>query len=366
MATHAVDESTAHALVSVDLELAQVAEQAELLYINGDEPGYTRKRRGRGFSYFDAAGKLVADPALRERFAELVIPPAWQDVWICADDCGHVLATGRDEKERKQYIYHPRWEEARNRAKFNRLIPFAEALPHLREQISQDLRKHNFPRQKVVAVAVSLMEETFIRVGNEEYAARNSTYGLTTLEEEHVDVHGSLITLDFVGKSGKEHEIELRNRRLARLMKRIEDLPGQRLFQYEDEAGDLCPISSHDVNEYVHEATGGPFTAKDFRTWGGTVLAAAALHSLGPSESERETKHNIVGAIKQVAERLGNTPAVCRQYYVHPAVLESYVDNTLFSAMRDVQESNFEESEYGLDLVETAVVQILHDALAAE
>ena len=363
MAKNKAETSAAHALVSVDLELAQVAEQAELLYINGDEPGYTRRRQGRGFSYFDAAGERVTDEALRERFAALVIPPAWQEVWICSDDCGHILATGRDEKGRKQYIYHPRWEEARNTAKFNRLIPFAEMLPRLRERLDGDLRKHGLSRRKVIAIAVSLMEETFIRIGNEEYASRNSTYGLTTLEDDHVEVHGSQITLDFVGKSGKEHEIHLRNRRLARLMQRVEDLPGQRLFQYEDEAGTLRPIGSGDVNAYIHEAMDGPFSAKDFRTWGGTVLATAALHSLGPSDGEQETKRNIVQAIKQVAERLGNTPAVCRQYYVHPVILESYADNSLFASVLTVQESDFVETKYGLDLVETAVLNMLREGL---
>lgn len=357
----------------------EIADRVKLVYVSDNEPGYRRARWGRGFTYYDSEGNRVKDEMVRERFAELVIPPAWEDVWICVRNDGHVQATGRDEKGRKQYIYHPRWEEARNRAKFDRMIAFGEALPALRAQVKADLRKRSMKREKVVAIAVRLMEETLIRIGNPEYAQQNGTYGLTTLQCDHVDVSGSNVTFEFVGKSHVEREITLRDRHLANLVRKCEELPGHQLFQFQDSDGIVYPIDSSHVNAYLREHMGGPFTAKDFRTWGGGVLAAAALYSIGSiakverkaegkaDEEESETARekrisaNIVAAVKQVAEGLGNTPAVCRQYYIHPAIFEAYRDDTLFEAMARAQESP-PESDSDLDVTEQAVLDVLHRA----
>jgi DNA topoisomerase I len=300
------------------------AKHAGLQYVSDEEPGYRRQRQGKGFIYVDPKGKRVTEDRLQARFDALVIPPAWADVWICRSPRGHLQVTGRDERGRKQYIYHPKWDEVRNEAKFSRMVPFAEALPLLRERCEQDLRKRGLPRDKVLATAVSLLDATLIRIGNDAYARENNSYGLTTLRDRHVEFDEGRCIFCFVGKSGKEHCVELTDKRLARIVRDCRDLPGQQLFQYQDESGERHSVSSQDVNAYLREITGEEFTAKDFRTWGGSVRAAVTLYEMGTADTEKAIKKNVTQMIKRVAAQLGNTTAVCRQYYVHPAVVEAY------------------------------------------
>jgi DNA topoisomerase-1 len=303
---------------------AEMAKQAGLVYVSDRAPGYGRRRAGRGFSFYDAKGNTVRDPRLRERFLALAIPPAWTEVWICRNPKGHLQAVGRDAAGRKQYIYHPAWAEIRSRVKYSKLLAFGEALPELRKQVARDLRKRSLTRGKVTALVIKLMEQTLIRIGNDEYARTNETYGLTTLLDDHAQIEGDTVTFEFRGKSGKAHSIALRNPRFARLVKQCQELPGQRLFQYWDEQGELAALTSTDVNNYLREATGYDFTAKDFRTWGGTLLAARRLRACEDCTDERAQTQAIQQMIKEVAEALGNTPAVCRAHYVHPAILDAF------------------------------------------
>jgi DNA topoisomerase-1 len=305
----------------------ETARAAGLRYVSDARPGITRRRAGRHFSYLGRDGEPVRDRATLRRIKALAIPPAWTDVWICPLENGHIQASGRDEKGRKQYRYHPRWQEVRDETKYHRMLLFGEALPGLRERVAADMARRGLPRQKVLATVVHLLDTTFIRVGNEEYARKNDSYGLTTLQNEHVDVHGATVRFRFRGKSGKEQEVELRDRRVATVIRRCQDLPGEELFQYVDEAGELRAVDSHEVNEYLRNATGQDFTAKEFRTWGGTVLAYCALRDSEAAGSAAQAKRTVAEAIRQVAARLGNTPAVCRKCYVHPAVLEAYLDS---------------------------------------
>jgi DNA topoisomerase-1 len=335
------------------------AKIAGLRYVHDDMPGIRRQRRGRGFSYVDPDGKLIDDPKERRRIESLVIPPAWTDVWICPLPNGHLQATGRDAKGRKQYRYHPQWSQTRSQTKYHRLLSFGEVLPLIRERIDQDLALRGLPRQKVLAAVVQLLETTCIRVGNKEYARANQSFGLTTLRDRHVDVSTSTIHFHFRGKSGQEHAFDLKDRRLAAIVKKCRDIPGYDLFQYLDEDGQRQTIGSGDVNDYLGEITGQEFTAKDFRTWGGTILAAMALYETGPYESETEAKKNIVQAIKEVAGCLGNRPATCRKYYVHPAVLDAYLDGTLFEKLQQALARAAGEPSAGLHPEETALMAIL-------
>jgi DNA topoisomerase-1 len=336
----------------------QVAKLARLRYVNDGEPGYSRKRKGRGFMYVDEEGVPVKDKALHGRFAALVIPPAWTDVWICARPNGHIQATGRDEKGRKQYIYHTRWGQVRNEAKFHHLCAFGEALPALRTQVEQHLRLRQLSREKVVALVVRLLDATLLRIGNMAYANENESYGLTTLQDEHTAVSGSTITFYFRGKSGKQQQVTLQDRRLARLVKQCQDLPGQDLFQYTADDGTYHTITSTDVNDYLHRHMGQAFTAKEFRTWGATVVAAETLATLGAAETEQEGKKNVVTAVKQAAQALGNTPTVCRQYYIHPAIFEAYLNGNLLTAVTAAQSGKMKSKE-GLTAMETAVLSLL-------
>ncbi len=338
-----------------------LAEAADLIYVSDSEAGFRRRRVGRGFTYIDPTGKRVTDPVLRKRFEALVIPPAWQDVWLCANPDGHLLATGRDEVGRKQYIYHPRWTALRDQAKYERLRLFGEALPQLRARIQRDLRKRTLTCEKVTALVVNLLEETLIRVGNEAYARQNETYGLTTLQDDHVAVNGTAIVFEFRGKSGKEHEIALKDRRLARLVQACQELPGQHLFQYLDANENICGLTSTQVNEYLRNVTGCDFTAKDFRTWGGTVLAARLLHRIGLGDTEKANERNIVQVIKEVAEKLGNTPAVCRQHYVHPAILTAYRNGQLPTIYVNITKSR-QKIVQALPADEAVVYAILRNA----
>lgn len=311
-------------LLEDDPEVA--AEMADLRYVSDDEPGIRRKRWGRGFTYLNPEGKHIKDPELRARFEALAIPPAWEDVWICTDERCHIQATGRDEQGRKQYIYHPRWEEVRQQTKFNRMILLGEALPALRQQIDQDLRKHGAPRQRVIAAVVRLLQETLIRVGNSQYARTNRSYGLTTLRMQHVALGTNKIHFEFEGKRGTQHIVDVTDARAARVVRRCQELPGQELFQYVDDEGRRRTVESADVNEYVRAATGADFTAKDFRTWGGTVRAVRELCDLGPAVDDSEGDEKVREMFERVSSTLGNTVAVCREYYIHPEVVDAYLE----------------------------------------
>lgn len=301
------------------------ARTAGLVYTQDDQPGIRRVRAGRSFRYLTARGRPVKTVDLK-RIRSLVIPPAWKDVWICPDPRGHLQATGRDARGRKQYRYHPRWREVRDETKYGRMIEFGRALPTIRRRTDVDLRRRGLPRPKVLAAVVKLLEKTFIRVGNDEYARDNRSFGLTTMRDGHVKVSGSTVQFLFRGKSGVEHALELDDRRVARIVKQCRDLPGQELFQYRDTRGAVVDVGSADVNAYLKDATGEAFTSKDFRTWAGTVLAAKLLRECDAVDSEARARKNIVDAIDQVAKRLGNTRAVCRKSYVHPAVIDAYLD----------------------------------------
>ena len=307
----------------------EAAKVAGLRYVTDNEPGIRRLKARGGFRYVDPDGQPVREPADLARIKALAIPPAWTNVWISTNSDGHLQATGRDDRGRKQYRYHPQWRETRDETKYGRMLEFGRALPRIRRRIERDLALPGLPREKVLAAVVELLELTLIRVGNEEYARANASYGLTTMRDEHVDVSPNLVTFVFRGKSGKEHEIGLRDRRLASVVRRCRDLPGQVLFQYLDADGAAHSIGSADVNAYLREVAGAEFTAKDFRTWFGTVLAARELLAAEPADTERERKQRIVRAVEAVSERLGNTPAICRKCYVHPVVIETYKDGRL-------------------------------------
>ena len=317
-------------------EVVASARAAGLRYVNDSLPGLGRRRKGKkSFTYFDAEGRAVTDADVVARVRSLAIPPAWEDVWICPFENGHLQATGKDARGRKQYRYHARFRQARDRSKYEHIIDFAQALPAIRRRVEADLMRPGLPKEKVLAAVVRLLEATLIRVGNEEYAKENHSYGLTTLRQQHVDVNGARIRFEFRGKSGVEHEIDLEDARLAGIVRQCHELPGQELFQYIDDAGDWHDVDSTHVNDYLHEIAGEEFTAKDFRTWSGTVLAAAALGALDGFSTAAQAKKNIVRAVESVAHKLGNTKAVCRKCYVHPAVFEGYLDGTLLPSLND-------------------------------
>lgn len=328
--------------------------------------GIERRRAGKGFYYVSSDGNRITDKAELNRIKALAIPPAWRDVWISPLAHGHLQATGWDAKGRKQYRYHPHWQQVRSQAKFNRMIAFASALPKIRQQTQSDLALRGLPRAKVLATVIRLLELTQIRVGNEEYATTNRSFGLTTMRDRHVDISGSKIAFKFRGKSGVEHDIELSNSALAKIIKRCQDVPGQELFQYLDEEGQRQPIDSGDVNDYLRSATGLDFTAKDFRTWSGTVLAAIELNELGAFETETQAKKNITQAIKDVAKQLGNRPATCRKYYVHPAILDAYQGGTLCQSMPRSTQQKTPTATQELQPEELVVLQLLKQHLVRE
>ena len=312
----------------VDQEELEAARAAGLRHVNDAMPGIRRLVHGGGFVYRDAGGTPVRDKETLARIRALTIPPAWTGVWICASERGHVQATGRDARGRKQYRYHAKWRKIRDEAKFGRLIDFAEALPGLRRRVLRDMKLPGLARGKVIATVVRLLDKTLIRVGNDEYARDNGSYGLTTMRAKHTTVSGSTVRFEFKGKSGKMHSVDVNDARAARVVRVCRELPGYELFQYLDEEGERRTVGSEDVNDYVREVTGQDFSAKDFRTWAGTVFCATALANVGGFETEREAKANVGDAIKAVAALLGNTPAVSRACYVHPELLNSYVDGT--------------------------------------
>ncbi len=342
------------------------AKEAGLRYATDDKPGIQRKRAGTGFRYLDPEGRPVRDRETLARIKSLVIPPAWEDVWICLLPLGHIQATGRDEKGRKQYRYHPRWRAVRDGTKYSRMMAFGRALPKIREQADRDMALPGLPRRKVLAAVVRLLEGSLIRVGNDEYAKSNHSFGLTTMRDKHVALEGATIQFAFRGKSGVHHEIDIHDRRLARIVARCQELPGQELFQYLDEDGKAQDVASADVNEYLREITGSEFTAKDFRTWAGTILAALALQEFETFDSQAQAKKNVVRAIERVAERLGNTPTVCRKCYVHPAVLEAYLDGSMIDSLRQRADQEMKKSLGDLKPEEAAVLALLQNRLARE
>ena len=301
---------------------------AGLRYVTCNSPGFERRKAGKGFVYLDVDGAPIRDKDMLRRIRSLVLPPAWEKVWICPAANGHLQATGIDARGRRQYRYHPEYRQIRNHTKFHRMLAFAKALPGIRRE-RPDLKLPGLQRDKVVATVVRLLETTFIRVGNEEYARENSSFGLTTLRDRHVQIEGDSLRFHFRGKSGKVHNVTIEDKRLARIVRDCRDIPGYELFQYHDEFGETHSVDSSDVNGYLREITGEEFSAKDFRTWAGTVLTALALAEKGPAESQSEAKKNIVDAIRRTAARLGNLPATCRNYYVHPAVLDAYLEGSL-------------------------------------
>jgi DNA topoisomerase I len=352
------------AQIEVVTDAVDVAEDAGLRYVSDDQPGYTRKPKGDDSEYFDTDGKPIRDETRLLRIRRLAIPPAYRDVWISPSPNGHIQATGRDARDRKQYRYHERWREARAENKYDRMLVFGEALPKIRRQVNKDMGLRDLPQKKVLATVVHLLGRTFIRIGNEEYARENKSFGLTTMRGRHVDVKGAKLRFRFRGKSGVQHEIDVNDRRLANIIRKLQDLPGQDIFQYEDETGEVRNISSQDVNDYLHEITGEEFTAKDFRTWAGTVLTAMALNAQGPAANETEAKKNIKDAIAAVATILGNTPTVCRKCYVHPVVLEAYLDGDMIDGLKQRTEEALSENLDDLRAEEAAVMSFLQARLA--
>lgn len=342
---------------------AESAKMAGLRYVTDSQPGIHRRRRGKGFQYLDAEGKAVRDKETLSRIKSLVIPPAWSNVWICQNPKGHLQVTGRDARGRKQSRYHPRWREVRDETKYERMTLFGAVLPTIRERVEHDLGLPGMPRLKILATIVRLMEVTLIRVGNEEYARENHSYGLTTMRNKHVEVEGSSVIFKFQGKSGVRHSVDINDRRIARIIQRCQDIPGYELFQYVDKDGNNHSIDSADVNDYLREITGQDFTAKDFRTWAGTVLACTMLREFEAFQSQTEAKRNVVQAIKDVATRLGNTPSVCRKCYVHPAVLDTYFSGVMIDSVKQRVEQ--EAAAHALRQEESALLDLLKKRLAA-
>ena len=340
------------------------AVRAGLVYVTDAFPGIRRQRAGSGWTYFAPNGARIRDKDKRRRLNKLAIPPAWTDVWICPDPHGHIQATARDARGRKQYRYHASYREACDRSKFRRMIEFSEILPRLRSRMERDLAAPDLSRRQILATVVRLLDKTLIRVGNDEYARENRSFGLTTLRQRHVQVKGKDLRFTFRGKSGVEHNVELADARLARIVQRCQDLAGTELFQYLDGDGRRQAVTSDDVNAHLREVTGRDITAKDFRTWGGTMHAAIALRSAGPAASRREADRNIIRAVDLVAERLGNTRAVCRKYYVHPAIIESYLlGRTVPHTDSPANAARRGRGSAALRRDEVAVLQFLHDEL---
>ena len=342
------------------------AETAGLIYVTDEDPGISRHRAGTGFTYRTPSGTRIADPRVLKRIRSLAVPPAWTHVWICPRADGHIQATGRDARGRKQYRYHPDFREIREGTKFEHVAAFAAALPRIRAAVARHMALRGLPREKVLATIVHLLETTLIRVGNSDYAKQNNSYGLTTLRDPHVKVNGSELRFQFKGKGGKLWRLQLRDRRVARIIRTCQELPGQQLFQYLDGSGERQGVTSSDVNAYLREITGRDITAKDFRTWAGTVLAALALHEFGAIDSQAGAKRNIRAAIEKVAARLGNTPTICRKCYVHPEVLNSYMSGELLLEIKGQVEAELREDLAELKPEEAAVLTLLEHRLRHE
>jgi DNA topoisomerase-1 len=342
------------------------AETAGLLYVSDEEPGIRRRKSGKGFTYTKPDGKKIEDKATLDRIKSLAIPPAYTDVWICAKANGHIQATGRDAKGRKQYRYHPAFREVRESTKYEHMLEFAKGLPAIRKTIDEHMSLRGLPREKVLATVVHLLENTLIRVGNADYDKQNKSYGLTTLRDPHVKVEGGELRFHFKGKSGKTWNLQVKDRRIAKIVKACQDLPGQDLFQYLDENGERQSVTSADVNAYLKEITGRDITAKDFRTWAGTVLAALALAEFEEFDNQAKAKKNIRAAIEKVSSRLGNTPSICRKCYVHPEVFSSYLDGGLLLEIKDEIETELREDLPSLKPEEAAVLTLLQERISRE
>lgn len=335
--------------------LEELAKEVSLRYVSDSQPGFFRQRNKKSFTYYDQKGERIADPKIIQRIDELRIPPAWEDVWICPLTFGHLQATGRDEKRRKQYIYHTRWSEIASQTKFDKMLYFSEALPSIRDRVSRDMNVSGLKQERILATVVWLLDNTYIRIGNEEYAKDNNHYGLTTLRSKHVDIHGHTVTLEFTGKSGKNHQVAISHPRVIKTIKKLEELPGYELFKYVDDKGGKHTINSQDVNEYIKAIVKDTITAKEFRTWGGTVLAGRILGKIGDYQSKTDLKKNLTTAVRSVAKSLGNTPKVCRGYYVHPVIVQSYEKRILVPHFESCTKSKIR----GLNKDEYAVTTLL-------
>jgi DNA topoisomerase-1 len=342
----------------------EAAESAGLTYVSDVEPGIRRKKYGTGFAYFGVSGTKITEPSILKRIRKLAIPPAWTDVWICPKSNGHLQATGRDARGRKQYRYHAAFREMRDSTKYDHIVDFAKSLPAIRATVREHMARKGLPREKVLATVVDLLETTLIRVGNDSYAKENKSYGLTTLRNQHVAVNGSELRFNFKGKGGKLWRLTVKDRRIAKVVRACQDLPGQELFQYFDEDRELKDVTSADINSYLREITGRDISAKDFRTWHGTVLAALALHELGGFEGKAALKKNIKSAIAQVASRLGNTVAICRKCYVHPEILQAYAESLLTLDIKDESEGERQKDQARLKPEEEAVLAFLEKRLS--
>jgi DNA topoisomerase-1 len=338
-------------------EAVAAAEEARLQYVSDQRPGYRRRMNGKDFEYLDTEGKRISDEQRVLRIKRLAIPPAWTDVWICPSPTGHIQATGRDARQRKQYRYHDRWREIRDENKFCRLADFAKVLPQIRKRVDHDIKLPGLPREKVLATVVRLLERTFIRIGNDEYARENKSFGLTTIKNRHVTVKGARLRFRFRGKGGRQHEVDVTDRRIAKIVSKCQDLPGQDLFEYISDNGEVRDVTSQDVNDYLREITGQDFSAKDFRTWAGTLLAALALNAQESFETTKQAKANVKAAICAVAELLGNTPAICRKCYVHPAIIEAYLSGTQIAGLGQAIKT---AAKVHLHVVERTVLKFLH------
>lgn len=350
-----------HALYADPVQSAAVA---GLRYLPDTGPGFRRLPAEGGFRYVDAQGREITGQQHLERIKKLVIPPAWTQVWISPSAQGHIQATGRDQKGRKQYLYHPKWRHTRSLTKFGRMIAFGEKLPAIRAQVRQDLAGKELSKTRITAIVVNLLDQALIRVGNKYYTKSNNSYGLTTLRDKHVQIEGSSIRFRFVGKKGVEHEIDLRDRRLAALVKKCKDIPGYHLFQYYDDAGNRCPLDSGEVNEYIQQISQADFTAKDFRTWGGTTLMVQCLEQLIDQEPELKKEKTVKQAFKQVAKSLGNTPAVCSKYYVHPQVVALFEQDRLFDYLKTHDATDPEDPFFSP--TEKLVLRMLRETLNRE
>ncbi len=352
------ESSAARGAREVPTEIIECAQEAGLRYVSDDGPGISRHRAGKGLAFVGADGRRIVDREVLARIRRLAIPPAWTEVWICPQANGHIQATGRDQRGRKQYRYHDDWRATRDATKYGRMIAFGRALPRIRARVARDLKQRGLGRDRVLAAIVRLLETTLIRVGNDEYARENGSFGLTTLRNRHARVRGAKITFTFTGKSGKKHEIDLKEPRLAAIVERMQDLPGQELFGYVAEDGSVIDVKSDDVNAYLREVAGEEFSAKDFRTWAGTMLAARMLAAAATEPGHRHTKKNLAAVVKGVAERLGNTPSVCRKCYIHPAVLDAYLSGEVVRAARATPQA-LPHPTTGLGAEEKAVLAFL-------
>ena len=350
---------------SLIVEARQAAKAVGLRYASDEQPGIRRRRSGKGFSYAGSDGKPIRDPETLKRIRSLAVPPAWTDVWICAEPHGHLQATGRDVKGRKQYRYHPEFRAAREDGKYDHMLEFAAVLPKIRAKVEKHMARRDLSRECVLATVVHLLETTLIRVGNADYAKQNKSYGLTTLKDPHVKIEGSALRFQFTGKSGKSWRLKITDRRVAKIVRACQELPGQQLFQYLDGEGNRQGVTSSDVNDYLREITGVEITAKDFRTWAGTVLAAVALQEFSEIEGVVATKRNLRAAIESVAARLGNTPTICRKCYIHPDIIESYLAGNLARTVKKAVDAELSKKLPGMKSEEAAVLALLEGRLKA-